>query len=286
MLMHSESTAFLTQPREQDPSRRGALNTQPAQNARISIVVIFKNNAGRVAHTLAGVARLLEAIKLYGAAELILIDDSSTDSTFGQIVQAARELKRFRCRILQSSHGFGDALRIGLAATTGSILCTIDGAATYEPTEMLKLIDIMHTTGCDVVTGSPYHPWTVCPRRLLSKWINRVYRFLVPGDLYCFTCFFRVYKRERIAGARLFSDGYIGNTELLIDLARRGATIVEYPLSLGKPGYGDTPRQTLEIIRDHLCLIARIFFSRERAEQPARKSDLARFALTGRTHQH
>lgn len=277
----SKINRFLTQRRAE-----GLIDKKPAQNTNISIVVIFKNNAGRVAQTLAGVEKLLDALRLYGAAELLLVDDSSSDATLGQMLESARRLSRFHCRILRSSQGFGDALRMGLAAAKGAIVCTIDGASTYAPGEMFKLIDIMHLTGCDVVSGSPYHPWSVGPRRLLSKAINRVYRLLIPGDLYCFTCFFRAYRRERILPMLSFSDAYIGNTELLINLARQGATIVEYPLTLGKPGYGDTPRQTFEIIRDHLRLILRLFFSRREIKTPHQKPSLSRFALTGRIHQH
>ncbi len=276
--MPTHTNPLPQQPRDAGPAPRAA--------ASISVIVIFQNNAARVAHTLAGVAGLLDSLRLYGAAELILIDNSSTDSTFGRLVLRTRLFNRFRCRILRSAGGFGEALRTGLAAATGAIVCTIDGAATYEPAEMLKLVDIMHLTGCDVVTGSPYHPWSVCPRRLLSKAVNRLYRLLAPGDLYCYTCFFRAYRRDRLARVPRFSNGYIGNTELLIGLARAGATIVEYPLTLGKPGYGDTPRQTLEIVRDHLRLIARIFFGRRRVEPAAPAATLSRFALTGRIHQH
>ncbi|MCE5228078.1 glycosyltransferase family 2 protein [bacterium] len=257
------------------------------QTPIISIIVIFKNNADRVAHTIAGVSRLLDGLRLYGQAELILIDDSSDDTTFAQLLQAGRLLDRARCRILQSTRGFGEALRIGRALATGSIVCTLDGASTYDPAEMLRLIDVMHLTGCDVVTGSPYHPWTklMRPRRMLSKAINSVYRLIVSSNIYCYSCFFRAYRRESLAWAALSSDGYVANTELLIDLARKGASIVEYPLTLGKPGYGKTPRQTWEIIRDHLRLLARTLSIRNETEPEPPRKTLAEFAITERIEQ-
>lgn len=254
-----------------------------------SVIAMFNNNEERVSTTLSEIETMLDGLRLYGPAELILVDEASVDRTLYLLHEAAARLGRFQCRAFGARRGYSQALRVGLAASSGSIICTLDGASTYRPAEMVRMIELMNLSGCDIVTGSPYHPWANlfgrhAPARFLSKLINRVYRECTGTNLYCYTCFFRACRREWLERARSAADGYAAVAELLIEMARQGASIVEYPISLTKANYGETTAQTMEVVVEHLRVMRRLLLGKKPAVVRVKRRDnpLAHWALTGR----
>ncbi len=256
------------------PTHTNPLPQQPATQARrrarrkhLGDRHLPKQRA-RVAHTLAGVARLLDSLRLYGAAELI------RSTIPARIPRSPACPADAPLQSLPLPHpALGGRLRRGaahgLAAATGAIVCTIDGAATYEPAEMLKLVDIMHLTarrGHRLAVPSLVR----LPAPAAQQGGQRLYRLLAPGDLFV-TPVSSALRRDRLARVprsptatsahrAAHRTGPRGRHERDIRDARQAR-------------YGDTPRQTLEIVRDHLRLIARIFFaaagsSRRRRRRP------------------
>lgn len=195
--------------------------------------------------------------------QLILVDDGSTDTTFEMLYQyfgggggGHREILRH-----ESNQGIAAAMRTGFKAVTGQIVCTLDCDCSYAPEELLPMIRLLEESGADIVTASPYHPAVLdresSHRLFLSRACSQIYRYLAPEQLYCYTSFFRVCRREW-ARADMFSDnGFLGVTEYMLVAAYCGATIAEYPAPLGTRRYGRSKMRTLQVIADHLGLIVR-----------------------------
>lgn len=262
------------------------MDTNPA----FSVIVNFKNDEECVRRTLIQIELMLDKLRMYGPVELILVDEASIDRTLCLLYEAESRLSRFQCRVVGSISGYSHALRTGVAVSSGSVICTLDGAQTYHPDNILNMVEIMTLSGCDIVTGSPYHPWANvrgrhAPARFMSKLINRACRAFTGTNLYCYTCFFRVYRREWLMRAQAVSDGYAAVTELLIGMARRGAAIVEYPILLEKVDYGATSDETMKVVLEHLGVIRRLIFKKTATAhdpRPARENPLSHWALTSR----
>jgi hypothetical protein len=123
------------------------------------------------------------------------------------------------------------------------------------------MIDLLKEEHADIVTASPYHP-TVLDREsswrlLLSRMCSQLYRRIAPEKLYCYTSLFRICRRPLARPDMFANNGFLGVTEYLLTAAYCGATIVEYPTPLGTRRFCRSKMRTLQVIRDHLTLMAR-----------------------------
>jgi len=109
---------------------------------RISVVLPAKNEAE-------GLARTLPALReLYPHAEVIVVDDGSTDDT----VAVAEKLG---ARVLSSpySMGNGAAIKRGARAATGEILVFMDADGQHDPASIPRLLERLES-GFDMVVGA------------------------------------------------------------------------------------------------------------------------------------
>lgn len=109
---------------------------------RLSIVLPAKNEAAGLARTLPGLRQR------YPEAEIIVVDDGSTDQT----AQVAAEQG---ARVLSSpySMGNGAAIKRGARAAGGEILVFMDADGQHDPTHVQALLDRLDE-GFDMVVGA------------------------------------------------------------------------------------------------------------------------------------
>lgn len=229
----------------------------------ISILIPFYNEEESIDQLHERLIPIIGELQAQARVQLILVDDGSTDRTFELLHERfGRELS-CHCEILQhpENRGIGAAMRTGFKAATGEIVATLDSDCSYPPEELLGMIRMLRDTRADIVTASPYHPAVMdaeASRRLILSWAcSRLYRWLIPEKLYCYTSFFRVYRREWTRADMSVSDGFLGVTEMLVSAAYCGAAIAEYPARLGTRRFGRSKMRTLQVIREHLGLMAR-----------------------------
>lgn len=198
------------------------------------------------------------------SVQMVLVDDGSTDDTYFRLIRIFAGLPFAKTVILRhmKNRGIGAAMRTGFEAVTGDIVCTLDSDCTYAPEKMPEMIDLLIRAKADIVTGSPYHPLgkvvNVTPNRLfLSKAASRMYSFIVPTKLYCYTSFFRVYRREWVRSDFFTSDGFLAVTEVLLSAANQGAKIVEFPICLGARVVGRSKMRVAKTTMDHLKLMSK-----------------------------
>ncbi len=223
---------------------------------------------------------MAEVERFHGAMQLVTVDDGSTDKTGSLVGSYFSELRGVDADNIQHlrNQGIGGAMRTGFEAAKGDIVCTLDCDCTYSPEELPFLIDFLLRSGADIATGSPYHPdgtvenvkaW----RLALSKSASKMYSWITPAKLHCYTSFFRAYRREW-ANPELFeSSGFTAVAEILVESARRGARIIEYPTRLGQRTTGESKMRVAKTTMDHAGLMMRTVLdeaklSSENAERP------------------
>jgi len=187
--------------------------------------------------------RLRAALEEKYEADFVLVDDGSTDGTHTAVDFAFAGDERVRCVRHAVNRGLASALATGIAEATAPIVASIDADCTYEPVQLLSLLERMHD-GVDMVVASPYHPegqvvgvpaWRIA----ISKLASRMYCCVLRNRLHTYTSCFRVYRRSSVIGLAPTRSGFVGVVEMLWQLDRLGGTIVECPavLTVRKTGY-------------------------------------------------
>lgn len=237
-------------------------NQGTGQRQTISLVVPFYNEEHCIPSLQARLWPVVAQLQEQAKVQLVLVDDGSTDATYACLRERFGDLPGIEITIVQHevNQGIGAAMGTAFAHCKGDIICTMDSDCTYAPEELPGMVRILVETDADVVAGSPYHPeggidgvprW----RLFLSQSASRIYARLVPVRLYCYTSFFRVYRREWAHSTFFTSGGFLGVTEIMIAAAYGGARIVEYPVRLGLRAHGESKMKILRVMLAHLRLM-------------------------------
>ncbi len=231
------------------------------QPSIISVVVPLCNEADglpRLAERLEG---LRTAVLPRYELEIVLVDDGSQDDS--RIL--AEALFADSPRVIIAAHetnlGLGAAIRTGWREATGEIICTLDADCTYDPAEILNLLDALEG-GVDIATGSPYHPQgqvvnAVGWRLFLSRGASQLYRWVSREKLYTFTSLMRAYRRPVVEAVQFRENGFVSVAEILLRGIRAGFSVVEVPMALHTRVSGTSKMKIARTIRAHLGLMAR-----------------------------
>lgn len=114
----------------------------------LSIVIPAYNESGRIEPTL---ERLDLWLQDRGAlAEVIVVDDGSTDDTADRCATYSERLPSLRILVLEENRGKGYAVRTGMLAARGEWRAFLDADGSTDPYELPKLLD----PGCPVAIAS------------------------------------------------------------------------------------------------------------------------------------
>jgi glycosyltransferase involved in cell wall biosynthesis len=179
-------------------------------------------------------SRTIEAVVagvVHYVDHVIVVDDGSSDGT-GQLAHrgGAEVIRRER------NGGKGLAIRAGLERVLEgpfTHVLLLDGDMQHRPDEAARLIETAARADADLVIGERQFRRESMPRN--RYWANRIgsraLSAFVGAPVNDTQCGFRVCRLEPLRGIRLRSRGYEIETEMLIKLRRRGATVVGVPIS-------------------------------------------------------
>ncbi|MFJ6706189.1 MULTISPECIES: dolichyl-phosphate beta-glucosyltransferase [unclassified Streptomyces] len=209
--------------------------TAPQETVDLSVVIPAYNEEARLGPTLDAVTRYLaDHESRFGTWEVIVSDDGSTDGT-----REVAALGRPRVRLVTAdrNRGKGNALRLGVAASTGRRVLVTD-ADLAAPIEELDQLDKALGEGCVAAIGSRAVPGAEIfdhqhrLRELLGRAGNLLIRATAVPGIKDTQCGFKLFDgdrgREAFAGSRL--DGWGIDVEVLQHLHRDGGTIAEVPV--------------------------------------------------------
>ena len=123
---------------------------EPATGATVSIVVPMYNEADAFPFFRAAVGGLCDALAARYRVELILVDDGSTDGTWGRVAAFAAEVPYVRGVALSRNFGHQAALTCGLRHATGDAVVSMDADLQDPPAVVLEMLAAWEA-GADVV---------------------------------------------------------------------------------------------------------------------------------------
>jgi glycosyltransferase involved in cell wall biosynthesis len=204
----------------------------------LSVVIPAFNEAERIGPTLESVTRYLARQPRWQPAELLVVDDGSTDRTAAAVAVAAAaqpEGVAVRCLSHPRNRGKGAAVRTGFTAAAGDwlLLCDADLATPIE-----ELDRLCAAAGTGVVIGSRavdrrlivhHQPWY---RDVMGRTFNLAVRLLAVPAISDTQCGFKLFPgdlgRHLAAVQRL--DGFAFDVELLMVARAWGFPVVEVPV--------------------------------------------------------
>ena len=123
-------------------------------SASLSVVIPAYNEAARLGNTLRAVVDYLR--EKSPEAEVIVVDDGSSDQTAELARQAFQDAGKLRTSVIsyKSNLGKGRAVRLGLLAARGEVTLFSDADLSTPIAEAPKLIEPILNGECDVAFGS------------------------------------------------------------------------------------------------------------------------------------
>lgn len=168
-------------------------------------------------------------------AEIVVVDDGSSDGTAARCAAWVRAHPAARVRLVRAPHrGKGAALRAGVAVSRGEVVAFIDADLDVPPEEIARLLRERATGRLDVVVGSKrVLAWRQVPRPFGRKVMSLAFSGLVA-------VLFRLPVRDTQTGVKLFSgpwlrravtytriDGFLFDVEILALAAAQGLRMGE-----------------------------------------------------------
>jgi glycosyltransferase involved in cell wall biosynthesis len=174
-------------------------------------------------------------------AEVLLIDDGSTDGTREVLAQAEARLDDPRLRVLLQprNQGKGAALRRGFSEATAPYVIVQDADLEYDPADYARLLEPLLDGRADVVFGSRFvgggahrvlYFWHSIGNKLLTVASN-AFTNLNLTDME--TCY-KVFKREVLESIELREDRFGFEPEITAKVAKGGWRV--YEVGIGYSG--------------------------------------------------
>ncbi|HEY4516847.1 MAG TPA: glycosyltransferase family 2 protein [Candidatus Paceibacterota bacterium] len=189
--------------------------------------------------------------QLKGDAEILFVDDGSSDSSFADLTRLAKADKRITVIRFGRNFGKSAAMTAGFKASTGKILINLDADLQDDPTEIPRMVAKLHE-GFDFVIG-----WRKIRHDPIDKtWPSKIFNSVVSKwsgvPLHDFNCGFKVYRRAVLEDIPLYSDMH---RLLPLLAAKRGFMVAELAVEhhkrhagVSKYGMGRTIRGLLDFV--------------------------------------
>ena len=200
-------------------------------------------------------AKIQEALKSLGkTAEVIYVDDGSTDKSLEILREIASTDNRVRVICLRRNYGQTAAMSAGIDAAKGNILIPMDADLQNDPADIQKLLNKLDE-GYDVVSGWRKNRKDKLIMRKIPSWIaNSVISKIGGVPLHDYGCSLKAYRRDVIQDVKLYGEMH---RFIPIYASWAGARVTEIPVdhharTMGKSKYGIS--RTIKVIFDLMTI--------------------------------
>ena len=201
------------------------------QSASVSVVIAAYNEAPVIGSV------VCDALRAVPSAEVVVVDDGSTDDTGGVAAGAGARVVQ-----LQTNAGKGAAVRRGLMEARGDVIVLIDGDGQDDPAEIPWLIEALRPD-VDLVVGSRFigrfEPGAITPvnhwgNRFLTAMINLLFSTALTDT----QAGFKAFRAETLRRVNLSAQRFDIEVDLLGGLLRAGGRVVEVPVRRARREHG------------------------------------------------
>jgi glycosyltransferase involved in cell wall biosynthesis len=199
--------------------------------------------------------KLEEALARLGrSAEIIYVDDGSSDGSLRILREIAKRDERVRVVALKRNYGQTAAMAAGIDAAHGDVLIPMDADLQNDPADIIRLLDRLDE-GYDVVSGwRKNRQDKLITRKIPSMIANRLISWIGGVPLHDYGCSLKAYRREALQDVRLYGEMH---RFIPIYASWVGARVSEIPVehhprTMGKSKYGLS--RTLKVVFDLMTI--------------------------------
>jgi dolichol-phosphate mannosyltransferase len=229
---------------------------------KLSVVIPAHNEEGTVIETLTEIVSTLDAEKI--EHEVIVVDDSSTDSTAALVDGFAGEHPQVRCLPSPYENGFGFAVRAGLESFEGDAVAIVMADGSDSPRDLVSYQRLLEE-GYECAFGSRFvHGSAVIdyPRSklIMNRVVNWGIRVLFRHGYNDTTNAFKAYRREVIENVQPFLSHHFNLTvELPLKAVVRGYSYGIVPISWTNRKAGVSKLRLNEMGSRYLFIVLYVF---------------------------
>lgn len=190
---------------------------------RITVIIPALNEAGNI-------QRLVKEVLAVAPVQVIVVDNGSIDATAQEACAAGAQV------VAEPRRGYGYACAAGAAADQeADILVFLDGDYSFLPGELPLLLAPILTGQADLVLGSRSRghiaPGAMPPHQRFGNWlVARLMNWLYGLSITDLGPY-RAIRRSLLAQLDMREMTFGWPTEMMTKAARRGARLVEVPVS-------------------------------------------------------
>ncbi len=193
--------------------------------ARTAVIIPALNETGNIGH-------LVEEVRRTVAAQVIVVDNGSTDATAAEARGADAQV------VSEPRRGYGYACAAGFQAAVDAnaeVVAFLDGDYSFLPAELPAVLAPVLEERADLCLGSRWlghiAPGAMPPQQRFGNWLtarlmNRLYRLQIT-DLGPY----RAIRTDLLLRLEMQEMTFGWPAEMLVKAARHGARIVEVPVS-------------------------------------------------------
>ncbi|MGB2751479.1 MAG: glycosyltransferase family 2 protein [Pyrinomonadaceae bacterium] len=200
-------------------------------------------------------AKIAAALDALGkTAEVIYVDDGSTDKSLEILKEIAASDDRVRVVSLRRNYGQTAAMSAGIDAAKGDILIPMDADLQNDPADISRLLDKLNE-GYDVVSGwRKNRQDKLISRKIPSQIANRIISWIGGVKLHDYGCSLKAYRRDVIQDVKLYGEMH---RFIPIYASWAGARVAEIPVdhharTMGKSKYGIS--RTIKVVFDLMTI--------------------------------
>jgi glycosyltransferase involved in cell wall biosynthesis len=211
------------------------------QRSQVSVVIPAFNEVESIGDTLAAVQASISESGM--VAEIIVVDDGSTDGTAGVVAACPN------ARLIQHTmnKGYGASLRTGIRQASCETIVIIDADGTY-PAEMIPKL-VGEIGAFDMAVGARIGEEVHVPSaRKPAKWmLNRLAEYVSGTKIPDLNSGLRAFKRDLVVGYfRLLPSGFSFTTTLTLAMLTNDYNVIFIPVNY----YERTGRSKIRPVRD------------------------------------
>lgn len=181
--------------------------------------------------------------------ELVVVDDGSTDGTWGVLERLAAGDSRIKLKRHEANLGKGAAIRTAIPHLSGTVAVIQDADLEYDPSEFEALTAPIRRGVADAVFGSRFiggqahrvlYFWHMAGNRLLTL-LSNMKTNLNLTDMECGQ---KAFLTEKLKAMRLRESGFGIEPELAAQSARMGLRVYEVGVSYNGRTYAEGKKIT------------------------------------------